>query len=114
MENNNIISKNIKDLRLKLGYTQAFVADYLNITAPAVNQYENDARSIPEWVVGKLATLYNIDEFELYEENPEKQTLVASFAFRADEVTGSDMQIISKFKKIIYNYVNMSAALANE
>jgi len=114
MKTNSIISKNIKDLRNRFGYTQAFIADYLNITAAAVNQYENDARAIPTAVVGKLALLYNIDEYDLYEEEPQKQNLITAFAFRAGELTATDMQSVSKFKKILYNYVNMSKAIENE
>lgn len=113
MENNCIISKNLKSLRNIFGYTQAYIAEYLNLTPAAVNQYENDARTIPEWVVAKLAILYNIDEFDLYEENPEKQSLIAAFAFRAKDLTTSDIQTICKFKKIINNYINMSTTLAN-
>jgi transcriptional regulator with XRE-family HTH domain len=113
MDNSSIISKNIRELRIKYGYTQAFIADYLNISSAAVNQYENDARTIPESVIEKLAILFNVDEYDLYEENPEKQAVLTSFAFRADELTGLDMQQISKFKKIITNYINMSEASAN-
>lgn len=111
METNEVLSSNIKKLREKFKYTQGFVADYLGITAAAVNQYENDARSIPESVVQKLSLLYNVEEFDLYEEDPEKQNLLTSFAFRADEITAEDMETISRFKKIITNYVNMSSAL---
>lgn len=113
METNEILSRNIKKLREKLAYTQGFVAEYLGITAAAVNHYENDARSIPESVVEKLSLLYNIEEFDLYEEDLEKQNLLTSFAFRADEITAEDMATISRFKKIISNYINMSSALAN-
>ncbi|MGF7140760.1 helix-turn-helix domain-containing protein [Roseimarinus sediminis] len=113
METNEVLSRNIKNLREKFAYTQSFIADYLGITAAAVNQYENDARSIPENVVEKLALLYNVQEYDLYEENPEKQNLLTSFAFRADEIKPEDMETISRFKKIITNYVNMSSALAN-
>lgn len=114
MENNTIISKNIRDLRMKFGYTQAFIADYLNISPAAVNQYENDARTIPTLVVEKLALLYNVDEYDLYEENPEKQGLISAFAFRSGDLSAADMQHISKFKKIVNNYINMSIALQHE
>ena len=114
METNNIISKNIKELRVKFAYNQDFIAEYLGITPAAVSQYENDARTIPESVIEKLALLYNIDAYDLYEENIEKQPLISTFAFRADELNAYDMQTVSKFKKIIYNYINMSNALANE
>ncbi len=114
MDNNALISRNLKNLREKFAFTQSFVADYLGISSAAVNQYENDARTIPEHVVEKLALLYNVEEFDLYEDDPEKQNLLTSFAFRADEITAEDMGTISQFKKIITNYINMSAALANE
>lgn len=113
MENKVNLSKNIRELRSKFGYTQAFVAQYLNLTPAAVNQYENDARSIPEWVIEKLALLYNIEEFDLYEENPDKQSIIAAFAFRTNEQTLSDIQTICKFKKIVNNYINMTTSLTN-
>ncbi|HBE42281.1 MAG TPA: XRE family transcriptional regulator [Bacteroidales bacterium] len=114
MDNNCIISKNIKDLRVKYGYTQVFIAEYLNLTAAAVNQYENDARTIPTSVIEKLAILFDVEEYDLYEENPEKRQLISSFAFRAGELSAQDMQSVSKFKKVILNYLNMSSARANE
>ncbi len=113
MDNKTFISKNIRELRNKFGYTQAFIAEYLNITPAAVNQYENDARTIPVTVIEKLAILYNVDEYDLYEENPEKQIVLSAFAFRADELNAIDLQQICKFKKIISNYINMSEALIN-
>jgi Helix-turn-helix. len=113
MDTNSIISKNIKEMRVKFGYTQAFIAEYLNLTPAAVNQYENDARTIPTSVIEKLAMLYNVEEYDLYEENPEKRQLISSFAFRAGELSAQDMQSVSKFKKIILNYLNMSSALTN-
>jgi transcriptional regulator with XRE-family HTH domain len=63
MGTNEILSGNIKKLREKFAYPQGFVADYLGFTAAAVNQYENDARSIPEKIVEKLSLLYNVEEF---------------------------------------------------
>jgi transcriptional regulator with XRE-family HTH domain len=113
MDNNSIISKNIKDLRVKFGYTQTFIADYLNLSPAAINQYESDARTIPTSVLEKLALLYNVEEYDLYEENPDKRHLISSFAFRAGEISAADMQSVSKFKKIILNYLNMSSALTN-
>jgi len=113
MDTNSIISKNIRNMRVKFGYTQAFIAEYLNITPAAVNQYENDARTIPTSVIEKLAMLFDVEEYDLYEENPEKRQLISSFAFRAGELSAQDMQSVSKFKKIILNYLNMSSALKN-
>ncbi len=114
MEKNNILSENLINLREKFGYSGTFVADYLGVTPQAVTQYENNSRSIPVAVVEKLALLYNVSEYDLYEKNPERQCLLSSFAFRANEFTAEDMVEISKFKKIIYNYINMATALKNE
>lgn len=109
-----MLSENLKKMREKFAYTQAFIAEHLGLTAAAVNQYENEARTIPETIVGKLATLYNVDEYDLYEEHQEKKEILASFAFRANEMTPSDQQTISKFKNIVSNYINMSTALEDE
>jgi len=113
MEINSILSNNIKNLRDKFEYSQTYIANYLNITPQAYNQYENDARTIPVQIIQKLALLYNIEEIDLYEENRENQTIVTAFAFRAEDLTTADMQKIAKFRKIISNYINMSKALSN-
>jgi transcriptional regulator with XRE-family HTH domain len=113
MGDNNLISHNIKNLRVKFGYSQTFIAEYLKLTPAAVNQYENDARTVPETVIEALAILYNVDEYDLYEKDPEKQDMLTSFAFRADELSAEDLATVSKFKKIINNYLNMSEALNN-
>lgn len=57
--------------------------------------------------------LFDVEEYDLYEENPEKRQLLSSFAFRAGELSAQDLQSVSKFKKIILNYLNMSSALKN-
>ena len=113
MKNNEIIAKNIMEMRVKYGYTQDFIAEYLGITHAAVSQYENDARTIPPDVVSMLAVLFDVEEYDLYEEHPEHRNIMTSFAFRAGDVKPSDMQTVGKFKKIIKNYINMTQALAN-
>ena len=68
-----MLSKNIRALRESLGYTQEQIATYLNITAPAVSQYESDARSIPAEAISKIALLFNVEEYELYQDDPHQQ-----------------------------------------
>ena len=55
-----MLSKNIRNLRESLGFTQAQVASYLGVSTAAVNQYENDARTIPTEVVSKIALLFSV------------------------------------------------------
>ncbi|MDP4277513.1 MAG: helix-turn-helix transcriptional regulator [Bacteroidota bacterium] len=109
-----MLSKNIRAMRESLGYTQAEIAKYLGVTASAVNQYENDARSIPAESVSKIALLFNVDEYELYQENPQQQQLLSAFAFRANEFIEEDMKSILAFKKIVLNYFHLSEALSHE
>lgn len=112
MDTNSIVSKNIRDLRVKFGYTQALIADYLNLTAAAVNQYEKDARTIPTSVIETGDPIWRWG-IRFIRRESEKRQLTSSFAFRAGEISAQDMQSVSKFKKIILNYLNMSSARAN-
>ena len=109
-----MLSKNIRSLREKFGYTQAQVANYLGVTASAVNQYENDARPIPTDVVSKLSLLFSVEEYDLYQENPQQQQILSAFAFRANELVEADFKSISAFKKIVLNYFHLSEALSHE
>lgn len=109
-----MLSKNIRNLRESLGYTQEQIANYLNITAPAISQYENNARTIPADVISKIALLFNVEEYELYQEDPRQQQLLSAFAFRADSFDTQDLISISSFKKIVLNYYYLQNALANE
>ena len=48
----------IEDLRIDNDYTQAQVADYLNMHVGVYRRYEKGTREIPSWAVIKLAELY--------------------------------------------------------
>jgi transcriptional regulator with XRE-family HTH domain len=107
-----MISENIRNLRKRLGYTQEQISEYLGISTAAVTQYETGSRVVPAATVSKLALLFNVDEFELYQEEPQQQQLLAAFAFRAGEVQSQDLKTISEFKKIVLNYFHLSNELA--
>ena len=106
-----MLSKNIRSLRIKLGYTQEQVAEFLNLTTAAVTQYETGARVVPATTVSKLSLLFGIDEYDLYQENPQQQQLLSAFAFRASELQAEDLKSISEFKKIVLNYFHLSKEL---
>ena len=109
-----MIAKNITELRNKFGYTQKNIADYLDIATSLYGFYETEMRPIPVKHVSKLALLYNVEEYDLYEENPEQQELLTAFAFRADYIESGDLETISEFKKIVLNYYQLTKALENE
>ena len=49
----------LKELRKENGYTQEFVADYLNVKQNTYSQYEAGVNQIPIESLIKLATLYD-------------------------------------------------------
>lgn len=110
---NVMIPENIRSLRKKLGYTQEQIAEYLDISTAAVTQYETGTRVVPAATVSKLALLFNVEEFELYQDEPQQQQLLSAFAFRADELQPQDLKSISEFKKIVLNYFHLSNELVN-
>lgn len=95
-----MISENIRSLRKKLGYTQEQIAEYLGVSIAAVTQYETGARVVPAATVSKLALLFDVEEYELYQDEPQQQQLLSAFAFRADELLPQDLKSISEFKKM--------------
>jgi len=111
---NDIISLNIKELREKLGLTQENIAEYLGVSREAVHNYETGKRNVPVGTINRLADLFGVDAYDLYEENPEEQKATLAFAFRANELNPEDMKSIAAFKRIVKNYLNMKKALGNE
>lgn len=49
----------LKELRKEYGYTQKFVAEYLNVKQNTYSQYEMYVREIPIECLCKLAALYD-------------------------------------------------------
>ena len=49
----------LKELRLENGYTQTYVAEYLNVKQNTYSQYEMSVREIPIEGLIKLAKLYD-------------------------------------------------------
>ena len=111
---NKTLGQNIKLLREKLNLTQENVASYLNTSREQFAYFENGTRNVSTTQLSKLADLFCVDEFDFYEEDDNKRKLNISFAFRADSINQIDLENISKFKKIVRNYLNMKTALANE
>ena len=93
---NNIVGKNLSELRRKNGYTQKQVSDYLGITQSNLSKIENGERNFNMTLLDKLCSLYNCThEYLLGEGNiPEK----SSITFRSDEK--GDLNIVAKMNEI--------------
>ncbi len=113
--NNTIpVGGNIKFLRTKLGITQDALAQFLGITREYIAYYEAGSRPVPTIHLSKMANLFCMNEFDFYEENPEKSKINIAFAFRADSLQPEDLNSIALFKKVVRNYINMKSALTDE
>ncbi len=67
----------IKELRLKHGYTQKQMADYLIVDKSRISKWENDITYPSHDLIEKLANLFNVSVDYLlgYSENPNRDTL---------------------------------------
>lgn len=50
----------LRELRLENGYTQSFVAEYLNVQQNTYSQYETQKREIPLELLVKLSIFYQV------------------------------------------------------
>lgn len=109
-ESNHVIGQNIRQLREQMGLTQQDVAGYLGTSREQVAYYETGARTASTTHLARLADLFCINEYDFYEEDPEKMNVNLAFAFRADNLGAQDLESIAQFKKIVRNYLNMKQA----
>ena len=54
------LGERLKALRKEHRYTQEFLADYLNVTRPAIGNYEKGINEPPLQTLVKLADLYQV------------------------------------------------------
>ena len=101
------LSCNLKELREHVGLSQTIVADFLGVTHTTISNYELSKVMPPHEHLKQLATLYDVEMADLFEEDAINQRLNAAFAFRADSLTAKDLIGITHFKKIVKNYLNL-------
>ncbi len=114
MNQDQIIGRNIRYFRDNLGLNQEELALYFGNTREEVSYYETGKRTIPTEVISKAAKLFGIDEYDLYETDPELAKTYVAFAFRADVLNPDDLQHIADFRKIVLNYLNMKKVISDE
>ena len=107
MGTNEIVGQNIKLFRDKLGLSQDALANYLGVTREEISYYETGKRIMSTVLLKQVAKLFGVDDYDLFEENPENQQLNVSLAFRAESLTTEDLKQIADFRKIILNYLKM-------
>lgn len=106
METKNHLAVNLRMLRTEYGYTQEQLSAYLEITQSAYNKYEAGVNDVPMDKLEKLATLYNVEEYDLLTSDVGKLKLNMAFAFR-NNGNGVELGKIETFRKIVHNYLEM-------
>lgn len=91
-----VISKNIKDYRNKLDYTQGDIAIFLSITKEEVNDYETGKRSVPLKSLLKLSNLYDV--------TISNNNLHKAMTFKKGDFFLEDFDVLSQFVKVIKNH----------
>ena len=113
MEEQSNLAANIRLLRTRYGFTQEKVSAYLGITQSAYNKYEAGVNDVPMEALEKLATLYNVEEYDLLAGNMEQMQADMVFAFRKGD-TNVDLAQIAQFQKIVKNYLEMTDELSKK
>ena len=107
-----IVGRNLKVLREANDFTQEQMAGYLGIGRSAYSNYESGEREAPLDVLEKSAALLGCDLALLFEEDEETvRDEMMVCAFRIDNLTDRDMQVIARFKETVREYLKMSKML---
>ncbi len=102
------LGRNLRTLRETLNLNQTEVAKYLGLEDHVViSYYENNKRKISLEHLNKLADLYGVDLSDLFEDDFALNKINKAFAFRKNELSGNDLEIISNFQRIVKNYLKM-------
>lgn len=107
METRKIIGNNIKNYRIKLGFSQDHIANYLGIDRTAISKYENGEREISLVNLNKLADLFGIELDYLLEPKTVDKTANLAFAFRKQGLEQQDIRSIAEFQKVVKNYMKI-------
>lgn len=111
MHQDQIIGKNLQSLREKQGFAHHQIAEYLEITPKELRDFEKGNRPIAISLMSLLANLYGVDKYDFYEEKLDTEIAIPEFNFTVESIPVSDLKQIASFKKIIRNYLKMSALL---
>ena len=108
------VGQNIRQFRERLGFTQASVADYLGIAREQISYYETGTRPVSTDHLQKLADLFGIDAYDLFEADSAQQQINVALAFRAEDLTAQDLVSIAQFRRVVNNYLKMQHVLVHE
>jgi len=106
MEDHSVLGRNVKSFRERMALKQEDLANYLGIKRETISYYEN-GRNIPLDKLEKLADLFGVDLYDLFENDNNMSEVSVALAFRADELSPKDFDAIADFRRIIKNYMKL-------
>lgn len=107
----NRIGSNIKYIRENFKFTQEQVADFVGVSRSTIALYESGDRRVPIDQLEKISDLFGVEMHELLESDMDNFTANVAFAFRADDISGEDLEKIANFKRIVKNYQKLKSLM---
>lgn len=108
-----IIGKNLKLFRNACGYKEQMLADLLGIQRSAYANYEAGIREMPLQYLEKVADLFGCELSTLFSKEVREEEILLS-AFRANDLSTSDLEQIASFKGMVKSYLKMKRLSGNE
>lgn len=104
---NPTLANNLKRLREQMGYTQEFVAKYLDTPREMISFYETVQRGVTAPHLEKLSNLFQVPTLKLKKEELNMEDLRLTCAFRAEGIETSDIYTLAWFQKVVKNYLRL-------
>lgn len=107
----NIVSENMKMLRLLFGYTTDEVAGILELAPQDYARYESGELEVPYQALEKVSDLYGCDVTLLFEECDNIESKLLLPKFRVGRANIVDEREIMNFKSIVKSYMAMESQM---
>lgn len=108
MEGSSIGGK-LKELRVKAGFNQSVIAEYLRVDQSLVSKIEKGEREASTDILKKLAELFGCRVSAIISDDKDISCL--NVAFRTNGMSGEDLNTIAVINRIALNLENMQRLL---
>lgn len=108
MEGSSIGGK-LKELRVKAGFNQSVIAEYLRVDQSLVSKIEKGEREASTDILKKLAELFGCRVSAIVSDDKDISCL--NVAFRTNGMSGEDLNTIAVINRIALNLENMQRLL---
>lgn len=107
MNENEIVGRNLRNMRDLNNFTQEMTADALGIGRSTYDSYENGRREAPISVLERVSDLFGCELQQLFSREGPVNTGVLVCAFRQEGLTPDDLNAIADFKALAKQYMKL-------